>query len=150
MDDKAKFEGTKRDLVDAKRAQARRRGARTLGRHRRGRGKPQDAQPEREQFERFQELGRAINESLEAAVSANADPTGDEGERIYRLHRSGSDSPGTSTRPEAHRGLAEMYTSQMSASPPITMATSAGCAAWLAVDAISRSTRDSGPNSHRA
>ncbi len=61
------------------------------------------------EFERFQELGRGINESLEAAVSANADATGDEGERIYRLHREWLGFTWNFYTPAAHRGLAEMY-----------------------------------------
>ena len=124
MDDKAKFEGMKRDLVEQN--------ERTHGAEVRERwGDTAADEANRKmlnlsegEFERFQELGRAINESLEAAVSANADPRRRRGGNVsIAFIASGSDSPGTSIHPR-RTGVSRRCTSQMSASPPITMATS--------------------------
>lgn len=123
MDDKAKFEGMKRDLVEQN--------ERTHGaevRERWGDTAADEANRKmlnlsESEFERFQELGCAINESLEAAVSANADPAGDEGSASIAFIASGSDSPGTSIHPR-RTGVSRRCTSQMSVSLPITMATS--------------------------
>lgn len=139
MDDKAKFEGMKRDLVEQN--------ERTHGAEVRERwGDTAADEANRKilnlsegEFERFQELGRAINESLEAAVSANADPAGDEGERIYRLHREWLGFTWNFYTPEAHRGLAEMYVADERFTTYYD-GNIAGCAAWLR-DAITAHAR---------
>lgn len=139
MDDKAKFEGMKRDLVEQN--------ERTHGAEVRERwGDTAADEANRKllnlsegEFERFQELGRTINESLEAAVSANADPTGDEGERIYRLHREWLGFTWNFHTPEAHRGLAEMYVADERFTAYYD-GNVAGCAAWLR-DAITAHAR---------
>ena len=139
MDDKAKFEGMKRDLAEQN---ERKHGAEV--RERWGDTAADEANRKmlnlsEGEFERFQELGRAINESLEAAVSANADPTGDEGERIYRLHREWLGFTWNFYTPEAHRGLAEMYVADERFTTYYE-GNVAGCAAWLR-DAITAHAR---------
>ena len=139
MDDKAKFEGMKRDLVEQN---ERKHGAEV--RERWGDTAADEANRKmlnlsESEFERFQELGRTINESLEAAVSANADPTGDEGERIYRLHREWLGFTWNFYTPEAHRGLAEMYVADKRFTAYYD-GNVAGCAAWLR-DAIATHAR---------
>lgn len=139
MDDKAKFEGMKRDLAEQN---ERKHGAEV--RERWGDTAADEANRKmlnlsEGEFERFQELGRAINESLEAAVSANADPTGDEGERIYRLHREWLGFTWNFYTPEAHRGLAEMYVADERFTTYYD-GNVAGCAAWLR-DAITAHAR---------
>lgn len=139
MDDKAKFEGMKRDLVEQN--------ERTHGaevRERWGDAAADEANRKmlnlsESEFERFQELGRAINESLEAAVSANTDPAGDEGERVYRLHREWLGFTWNFYTPEAHRGLAEMYVADERFTTYYD-GNIAGCAAWLR-DAITAHAR---------
>lgn len=139
MDDKAKFEGMKRDLVEQN--------ERTHGaevRERWGDTAADEANRKmlnlsESEFERFQELGRAINESLEAAVSANADPAGDEGERVYRLHREWLGFTWNFYTPDAHRGLAEMYVADERFTTYYD-GNVAGCAAWLR-DAITAHAR---------
>lgn len=139
MDDKAKFEGMKRDLAEQN---ERKHGAEV--RERWGDTAADEANRKmlnlsEGEFERFQELGRAINESLEAAVSANADPTGDKGERIYRLHREWLGFTWNFYTPEAHRGLAEMYVADERFTTYYD-GNVAGCAAWLR-DAITAHAR---------
>lgn len=139
MDDKAKFEGMKRELVEQN---ERKHGAEVRGRWS---GTAADEANRKmlnlseSKFERFQKLGRAISESLEAAVSANADPTGDEGERIYRLHREWLGFTWNFYTPEAHRDLAEMYVAdeRFTAYYDVNVT---GCAAWLR-DAITAHAR---------
>ena len=139
MDDQAQFEGMKRDLAEQN---ERKHGAEV--RERWGDTAADEANRKmlnlsEGEFERFQELGRAINESLEAAVSANADPTGDEGERIYRLHREWLGFTWNFYTPEAHRGLAEMYVADERFTTYYD-GNVAGCAAWLR-DAITAHAR---------
>lgn len=139
MDDKAKFEGMKRELVEQN---EREHG--TEVRERWGDTAADEANRKmlnlsEGEFERFQKLGRTINESLEAAVSANADPTGDEGERIYRLHREWLGFTWNFYTPEAHRGLAEMYVADERFTAYYD-GNVAGCAAWLR-DAIAAHAR---------
>lgn len=139
MDDKAKFEGMKRDLAEQNErkhgAEVRERWGDTAA----GEANRKMLNLSEGEFERFQELGRAINESLEAAVSANADPTGDEGERIYRLHREWLGFTWNFYTPEAHRGLAEMYVADERFTTYYD-GNVAGCAAWLR-DAITAHAR---------
>lgn len=82
------------------------------------------------ELERFQELGRAINETLEAVVSANVAPTGDEGEHIYRLHREWLGFTWNFYTPKAHMDLAEMYVAYERFTAHYD-GNVVGCAAWL-------------------
>lgn len=139
MDDKAKFEGMKRDLVEQN---ERAHGAEVRGRW--GDAAADEANRKmlnlsEDEFERFQELGRAINATLEAAVSTGADPAGDEGERAYRLHREWLGFTWNFYTPEAHKGLAEMYVADERFTAYYD-GNVAGCAAWLR-DAITAHAR---------
>lgn len=130
MDDKAKFEGMKRELVEHNEREY---GAEVRERW----GDTAAVEANRKmlnlsegEFQRFQELGRDINETLEAAVNAGADPAGDEGERVYRLHREWLGFTWSFYTPEAHRGLAEMYVADERFTAHYD-GNVAGCAAWL-------------------
>ena len=109
MDDKDKFEGMKRELVEDN--------ERTYGqevRERWGDAAADGANRKmlnlsKDQFARFQKLGRRINEELEDAVRAGADPTGPAGARPCALHKEWLDYTWSFYSPEAHKGLAEMY-----------------------------------------
>lgn len=109
MDDKEKFEGMKRELVEDN--------EHTYGqevRERWGDAAADGANRKmlnlsKDQFARFQELGRRINEELEDAVRAGADPTGPAGARLCALHKEWLDYTWSFYSPEAHKGLAEMY-----------------------------------------
>ena len=139
MDDKAKFEGMKRELMEQN---EREHGAEV--RDRWGDAAADDANRKmlnlsEAEFERFQELGRAINEALEAAVTSGADPSGDEGELVYRLHREWLGFTWNFYTPEAHRGLGEMYVADERFTAYYD-GNVAGCAAWLR-DAIKAHAR---------
>lgn len=130
MCDKEKFEGMKRDLVEDN---ERRHGTEVRGRW----GDKAADEANRKmlnlseaEFERFQELGRSINETLETAVNSGEDPAGPQGERVYGMHREWLGFTWNFYTSEAHRGLAEMYvaderfTAHYDGNVP-------GCAAWL-------------------
>lgn len=139
MDDKAKFEGMKRELVEQN---EREHGAEV--RDRWGDDAADEANRKmlslsEAEFERFQELGRAINEALEAAVASGADTSGGEGERVYRLHREWLGFTWNFYTPEAHRGLSEMYVADERFTAYYD-GNVAGCAAWLR-DAIKAHAR---------
>lgn len=83
-----------------------------------------------EEFMRFQELGASMNEALEDAVRNGIDPAGEEGERIYAMHREWLGFTWNLYTPEAHRGLAEMYVADERFTAYYDGNVS-GCAAWL-------------------
>ena len=110
MSDKEKFEAFKRRAVEANEA--------AYGKE--IRGKYGDAEVERtnasvlslteEEYGEWKALGEEILSALPAAVRAKADPAGDEGQRIARLHRRWLSYSWEAYSPQAHRGLGELYT----------------------------------------
>ena len=130
MDDKEKFEGMKRELVEDN--------ERTYGqevRERWGDAAVDGANRKmlnlsKDQFARFQELGRRINEELEDAVRAGADPTGPAGARLCALHKEWLDYTWSFYSPEAHKGLAEMYVADERFTSYYDEVVK-GCTAWL-------------------
>jgi len=63
-----------------------------------------------EDYRRWQALDEAIRSSLSAAVMAGAEPTGEEGRRIATLHGEWLSFSWETYSPQAHAGLARMYT----------------------------------------
>ena len=130
MDDKEKFEGMKRELVEDN--------ERTYGQEVRERWGDAEAgganrkmlNLSKDQFARFQELGRRINEELEDAVRAGADPTGPAGACLCALHKEWLDYTWSFYSPEAHKGLAEMYVADERFTSYYDEVVK-GCAAWL-------------------
>lgn len=137
MDDKEKFEGMKRELVEDN--------ERTYWqevRERWGDAAADGANRKmlnlsKDQFARFQELGRRINEELEDAVRAGADPTGPAGARLCALHKEWLDYTWSFYSPEAHKGLAEMYVADERFTSYYDEVVK-GCAAWLRDAVIAR------------
>lgn len=137
MDDKEKFEGMKRELVEDN--------ERTYGqevRERWGDAAADGANRKmlnlsKDQFARFQKLGRRINEELEDAVRAGADPTGPAGARPCALHKEWLDYTWSFYSPEAHKGLAEMYVADERFTSYYDEVVK-GCAAWLRDAVIDR------------
>ena len=137
MDDKEKFEGMKRELVEDN--------ERTYGQEVRKRWGDAAADGanrkmlnlSKDQFARFQELGRRIKEELEDAVRAGADPTGPAGARLCALHKEWLDYTWSFYSPEAHKGLAEMYVADERFTSYYDEVVK-GCAAWLRDAVIDR------------
>ena len=62
-----------------------------------------------EQYREWTDLGRGIQERLEAAVQAGVSPEGEEGKKIAALHRRWLTITGNRYDPARHRGIAELY-----------------------------------------
>lgn len=139
MDNKEKYEGMKREPVEDN--------ERTYGqkvRERWGDAVADGANRKtlnlsKDQFARFQELGRRINEELEDAVRAGADPTGPAGAHLCALHKEWLDYTWSFYSPEAHKGLAEIYVADERFTSYYDEVVK-GCAAWLR-DAVIAHTR---------
>ena len=61
------------------------------------------------QYQEWTDLGREIQERLEAAVQAELSPEGEEGKEITALHRRWLTITGNRYDPAKHRGIAELY-----------------------------------------
>ena len=61
------------------------------------------------QYQEWTDLGREIQERLEAAVQAGLSPEGEEGKKITALHRRWLTITGNRYDPAKHRGIAELY-----------------------------------------
>ena len=61
------------------------------------------------QYQEWTELGREIQERLEAAVQAGLSPEGEEGKEITALHRRWLTINGNRYDPTRHQGIAELY-----------------------------------------
>lgn len=130
MQDKDKFEGMKRSLVEEN--------ERTYGAEARERYGDQAIDESnrkmlgltQEQFARFNELGQAINAELERAIREGADPLGEAGERMYEMHREWLGFTWNFYTPEAHCGLAEGYVADERFRAYYDKNIE-GCAAWL-------------------
>ncbi len=62
-----------------------------------------------EKYEAWKRLGEEIQETLEAAVAAGADPAGEAGRAVTELHRRWLAMSGSPYDPARHRGIAELY-----------------------------------------
>ena len=62
-----------------------------------------------EQYQEWTNLGREIQEQLEAAVQARLSPESEEGRELCALHRRWLTITGNQYDPARHRGIAELY-----------------------------------------
>ena len=62
-----------------------------------------------EEYKKFQNAEALIKEKLQEAVRSHADPSGEIGEEITELHKNWISMTWGQYRPEAHKGLEEMY-----------------------------------------
>ena len=62
----------------------------------------------REEYQEWTDLGREIQERLEAAVQAGVSPESQEGKEICTLHRRWLTTTGNRYDPDRHRGIAEL------------------------------------------
>ena len=63
----------------------------------------------REQYQEWTDLGREIQERLEAAVQSGVSPESEAGKEITALHRQWLTLTGNRYDPARHRGIAELY-----------------------------------------
>ena len=83
-----------------------------------------------EDYLRWQALSGDILTALSAAVKAGADPSGEEGQRIAALHREWLSFSWETYTPQAHAGLARIYTADERFTAYYDKETP-GCAAFL-------------------
>ena len=63
----------------------------------------------REQYQEWTDLGREIQERLEAAVRAGLSPESEEGRKVTTLHRRWLTITGNRYDQAKHRGITELY-----------------------------------------
>ena len=109
MCDQEKFEGFKRELVEKN---ERKYGAEIRAKY--GEKAVEQSNEKlmgltREQYDRMQALGARLREGLEKAVREKADPAGETGRELARLHKEWLCFTWPRYQREAHLGVAEMY-----------------------------------------
>lgn len=109
MNDKEKFEGFKKDLIDRNEKQY---GAEIREKYGEQTVKESNRKLmnlSQEAYDRMQKTGEKISRLLEQVVRENADPAGEEGKKIAALHREWLGFTWPQYSPEAHAGLTQMY-----------------------------------------
>ena len=109
MNDKEKFKGFKKGLIDRNEKQY---GAEIREKYGEQTVKESNRKLmnlSQEEYDRMQKTGEEISRLLEQAVRENADPAGEEGKKIAALHREWLGFTWPQYSPEAHAGLTQMY-----------------------------------------
>ena len=130
MSDKEKFEAFKRRAVAENEARYGTEVRETYGDEEMDRASARVLSLTEEEYRQWKALGEELRSRLAAAVSAGADPKGEEGQRIAALHRRWLSFSWESYTPQAHRGLAELYVSDGRFTAYYDQAVP-GCAAFL-------------------
>lgn len=110
MTDKEKFEAFKRRAVEANEEQYGREAREKYGREAVEGSNAKLLSMTEEEHGQWKALEAEILSALAAAVRAGEDPAGEEGRRIAELHRRWLSYTWTAYIPQAHRGVAELYT----------------------------------------
>lgn len=110
MSDHEKFEAFKRRAVETNEAQYGREIREKYGDKEVDRANASVLSLTEEEYREWKSLGDEILTALPAAVRSGADPAGEEGRRIARLHRRWLSYSWEAYTPQAHRGLGELYT----------------------------------------
>ena len=110
MSDKEKFEAFKRRAVEANEEQYGKEIREKYGDETVDRANANVLSLSEEDYGRWKALGEEIRSALSAAVRENEDPAGKEGQRVAELHRRWLSYSWEDYTPQAHRGLAELYT----------------------------------------
>lgn len=110
MSDKEKFEAFKRRAVEANEEQYGKEIRKKYGDETVDRANANVLSLSEEDYGQWKALGEEIRSALSAAVRENEDPAGKEGQRVAELHRRWLSYSWETYTPQAHRGLAELYT----------------------------------------
>ena len=110
MSDREKFEAFKRRAVEANEERYGKETREKYGREAVEGSNAKFLSMTEEEHGKWKALGAEILSALAAAVRAGEDPAGAEGRRIAELHRRWLSYTWTAYTPQAHRGLAELYT----------------------------------------
>ena len=109
MNDKEKFEGFKKELIDQNEKQYGTEIREKYGEQTVEQSNRKMMNLSQEAYDRMQKTGEEINRLLEQAVRGNADPAGEEGRKIAALHKEWLGFSWPQYSPEAHAGLTQMY-----------------------------------------
>ena len=110
MSDKEKFEAFKRRAVEANEERYGKEIREKYGDAEVDRANASVLALTKEEYQQWEARGEEILSALAAAVRSGEDPAGEEGQRIARLHRRWLSYSWEAYTPQAHRGLAELYT----------------------------------------
>lgn len=110
MTDKEKFEAFKRRAVEVNEEQYGREIREKYGREAVEGSNAKLLSMTEEEHGQWKALEMEILSALEAAVRSEENPAGKEGRRIAELHRRWLSCTWTAYTPQAHRGVAELYT----------------------------------------
>lgn len=110
MSDKEKFEAFKRRAVEANEERYGKEVRKKYGDKAIDGAKGKFLSMTEEEHEEWKTLEAEIRSALAAAVRSGEDPAGAEGRRIAELHRRWLSHTWTAYTPQAHRGVAELYT----------------------------------------
>lgn len=110
MTDKEKFEAFKRRAVEANEEQYGKEIREKYGREAVEGSNAKLLSMTEEEHGQWKDLEAEILSALEASVRSGEDPAGKEGRRIAELHRRWLSCTWTAYTPQAHRGVAELYT----------------------------------------
>ncbi|WP_325199819.1 MerR family transcriptional regulator [Oscillibacter sp.] len=130
MTDQEKFEAFKRRAVEANEEQYGEEIRRKYGREAVEGANAKLLSMTEEEHGQWKALEAEILSALAAAVRGREDPAGAEGQRIAELHRRWLSYTWTAYTPQAHRGLAELYTADERFTAYYDKEVS-GCAAFL-------------------
>lgn len=110
MSDHEKFEAFKRNIIDANEAKYGKEIREQYGDEAVDRANANVLSLTQDAYDQWQALGEEILTALAAAVQTKADPSGKEGQRIAALHHQWLSFSWETYSPQAHAGLARMYT----------------------------------------
>ena len=110
MSDKEKFEAFKRRAVEANEERYGKEIREKYGDAEVDRANASVLALTKEEYQQWEALGEEILSALAAAVRAKEAPAGPEGRRIAELHRRWLSYTWAKYTPQAHRGVAELYT----------------------------------------
>lgn len=110
MTDKEKFEGLKKARIAANEKTYGQESRRRYGEETMNSSNRKMMELTEEEYQQMEQLEEEIKTSLQEAVKNGNLPAGQEGKRIAQLHRKWLAYSWDSYSPQAHQGLAEMYT----------------------------------------
>ena len=109
MKDEQKFQAFKRNMVDKNEQTYGAEARRKYGNEQVDKSNQAMMGLSRQEYQEWSELGEKIQGLLERGVKEQANPEGELGEEITRLHRRWITLSGVEYAPQVHKGIAELY-----------------------------------------
>ena len=109
MDDAKKFAAFKKRMVDDNEKQYGEEARELYGEDRVEESNAKMMNLSKEEYDRFEKLGKEILKGLQQAVSGHENPQGEMGRRLAEMHKEWLEFTWQSYTTKAHAGLVEMY-----------------------------------------